>query len=146
MKKLVREVDHLIYCVPNLEEAIAWFEEQAGVRPVVSGKHPTKGTRNALVNLGNKCYLELLAADYENTSFNGNRWMGVDTIETPTMTRWSLKSEHLQNDSRMLKSYHSAMGVIEGGQRQTSTGEILHWKMSLPLAEPLVEIIPFITD
>jgi hypothetical protein len=80
-----------------LEEAIAWFEEQAGVRPVVGGKHPTKGTKNALVNLGNKCYLELLAADCENTSFSGNRWMGVDTIETPTMTRWSLKSEHLAN-------------------------------------------------
>jgi hypothetical protein len=48
----------------------------------------------------------------------------------------------------MLKSYHSAMGVIEGGQRQTSTSteEMLHWKMSIPLAEPLVEIVPFITD
>lgn len=141
-----REIDHLVYCVPNLEEAISWFEEKTGVRPVVGGKHLTKGTKNALVNLGNKCYLELIAADFGNTSFRGSRWMGIDDIKAPKMSRWSLKSENLAHDRKILINYHPEMGVIDGGQRKTEEGEVLHWEMILPLATPSAEVIPFMTD
>ena len=38
------------------------------------------------------------------------------------------------------------MGIIQGGQRQTSTGNMLTWEMILPLPFPTVEPIPFMTD
>ena len=146
MTNLTRPIDHLVYAVPDLEEAMSWFEKKSGVLPVIGGKHLTKGTKNALVNLGNKCYLELIAADLDNTTFSGNRWMGVDVIKLPKMTRWSLKTNDLVKDSKVLRDHNPEMGLMEEGQRKTTSGEMLNWQMTVPLPEPLVEVVPFITD
>ena len=62
----MRQIDHIVYTVPNLEKAIDWFAEISGIRPAFGGYHTTQGTKNAVVNLGNSCYLELLAADDAN--------------------------------------------------------------------------------
>src|SRR5210317_1322238 len=103
MEITTQQIDHLVYAVPDLEQAIIWFEEKSGVRPIAGGRHPTKGTKNALVNLGNQCYLELITADESNPSFTRSRWMGIDLLEEPKMTRWSLKSEHLAEISQILR-------------------------------------------
>jgi hypothetical protein len=55
-----------------------------GVKPVIGGRHLLHGTKNALINLGNQCYLEILAKDEENPTFKGTRWMGIDLITQPT--------------------------------------------------------------
>lgn len=141
-----RKTDHIVYAVPDLDAAVEWFEEQTGVRPVFGGYHKTQGTKNAIVNLGNKCYLEILAIDEANTAIGSPRWMGIDMIEKPQITRWSLKSDKLNHDSKILKKYNTKMGNIQGGQRQTSTGNTLTWEMIMPLASPIVELIPFMTD
>jgi len=140
-----RKIDHIVYAVPDLEVAINEFEKLSGVRPVFGGYHTTKGTKNAIVNLGNDCYLEILAIDEENASVTPPRWMGIDFIKTPQITRWSLKSNQLNQDSEILQKYHAEMGIIQSGQRKTNTGE-LTWEMILPLATPAVELIPFMTD
>jgi len=141
-----RTIDHIVYTVINLEAAIDEFEKLSGVRPVFGGYHTTKGTKNAIVNLGGECYLEILAIDERNTSIVPPRWMGVDLVKSPQITRWSLKSDDLQQDREILQKYKPEMGVIQGGQRQTSTGDMLTWEMILPLAQPLVESVPFMTD
>jgi len=141
-----RKIDHIVYTVTNLDAAIDEFEKLSGVRPVFGGYHTTKGTKNALVNLGDNCYLEILTIDEGNTAIKPPRWMGVDFVKTPQITRWSLKSNQLHQDSKILQKYHSEMGVIQGGQRQTTVGDTLTWEMILPLATPLVEPIPFMTD
>jgi len=141
-----RKIDHIVYAVPDLEKAINEFEKLSGVRPVFGGYHTTKGTKNAIVNLGNECYLEILAIDEENTTVKPPRWMGVDLVKTPQITRWSLKSNQLQQDSDILQKYKSEMGIIQGGQRKTGMGDTLTWEMILPLGTPAVELVPFMTD
>jgi len=64
---MTKKTDHIVYAVTNLEAAIDEFEKLSGLRPVFGGYHTTKGTKNALVNLGNECYLEILAIDEGNT-------------------------------------------------------------------------------
>jgi len=141
-----RAIDHIVYAVPDLEEAMDQFEQQSGVRPVFGGYHTNQGTKNALVNLGDVCYLEFLTIDEENHSVSPPRWMGVDLITTPKITRWSLKSSNLKKDSEVLKNYNPSMGVVQGGQRKMTNGRLLTWEMAMPLAEPEVEIVPFLTD
>lgn len=141
-----RIIDHIVYAVPNLEEGITRFTELTGVEPVFGGYHTTKGTKNGLVRLGDNCYLEILAVDHENKKVTPPRWMGVDLINVPQITRWSLKSDNLKVDSEVLKAYHPDMGGIQGGERKTATDDWLRWQMILPLANPLVEVIPFFTD
>ena len=142
----MRQIDHIVYTVPDLAAAMDWFEEISGIRPAFGGYHTTQGTKNAVVNLGNQRYLEILAADEENTAIQPPRWMGVDFLEQAQMTRWSLKSTNLPADSHTLKGYDLEMGRIEGGQRKTTSGNLLTWEMIMPLAAPQLEVMPFMTD
>jgi len=141
-----RKIDHIVYAVLNLEEAMQWFEKLTRIAPIFGGFHTTQGTKNALVNLGNNCYLELLAIDKQNTAITAPRWMGIDQITAPQITRWSLKTNQSTKDSKVLKAYDAKMGQIQGGQRKMTNGELLVWDMIMPLANPAVEIIPFMTD
>lgn len=138
--------DHLVYTVPNLEAAIDDLEAKLGVRPVFGGYHDTQGTKNALINLDHGAYLEILAADDNNTAIPPPRWMGVDVLTKAQMTRWALKSADLPADSKILREYDAAMGTIFGGSRQTAGGGWLRWEMILPTATPEVEVIPFMVD
>jgi len=135
-----------VYAVPNLEEAILEFEKSSGVKPIFGGYHDTQGTKNALVNLSNGAYLELLAIDGSNLSIKGDRWMGVDLISEPKITRWALKTDNIQEDGKILQSSNPNMGNIKGGQRKMQNGKMLTWELTMPLATPEVEMIPFITD
>ncbi len=146
MKIAGRAIDHIVYAVPNLEEAIYFFEKEHGLSPTIGGRHITKGTKNALLNLGMGCYLEILAIDSDNQNVIAPRWMGIDLIKEAKVTRWSLKSDHLEKDQAILRAYQKDMGVIEQGERETPEGSFLRWKMILPLAEPEIELIPFMTD
>jgi len=141
-----RKIDHIVYAVTDLEKAVDHLNELLGVRPMPGGVHTTKGTKNALLNLGHACYLEILAVDESNTNITGPRWMGVDLIEEAQITRWSIKSNRLIEDQKILQSYDEALGEIQGGQRKMSNGEMIQWEMILPLATPMIDIMPFMTD
>ena len=58
-----RKIDHIVYAVQDLSATMVQFEEKSGIKPIFGGFHKSFGTKNALVALGNGCYLELLAAD-----------------------------------------------------------------------------------
>lgn len=141
-----RKIDHIVYCVSDLDKAIDNLKNLLGIRPVIGGSHLTKGTKNALLNLGNKCYLEILAIDSNNVDFEGQRWMGIDLIDGPKITRWSLKSENLKKDSEILGQISKELGKIDGGSRMTADGRLLSWQMILPTSSPEIELLPFMTD
>ena len=113
--------------------------------PTFGGYHKTLGTKNALVNLGDECYFEILAID-DNSPINPPRWMGIDLITKPTITRWALKSENLEEDSLILKNYNPKLADIKSGQRTLTSGDVLKWKLTMPLSEPAVEVAPFLLD
>jgi len=142
----MRKIDHIVYAVPDLDKAVDSFEEKTGIRPVFGGHHGKQGTKNALVNLGEGGYLELLAVDEHNPNVHPPRWMGVDLLTESRITRWAIKSQNLVSDAQLLKSYRPELGITHFGQRQTSKGDLLQWGMTLPSANPLVEDVPFMTD
>lgn len=143
---MINKIDHIVIAVPNLEEGILWIEKKLGVRPVYGGLHTTEGTHNALLNLGNECYLELLAVDFSNIKINAPRWMGVDLIDEPTVTRWAVKSKNLEEEIVFLKNINPLLRNFKAGSRVKSDGTVLKWQLSIPLPEPKVEVTPFLID
>ena len=139
-------IDHLVYAVPDLPTALDWFAEQTGIRPAVGGRHLTRGTHNAVVSLGDGAYLEIIAPDPENHDVAPPRWMAVDAIAKPTLTRWALKSDDLERDAALLQAINPHHGRIVDGSRSLTDGATLNWRMTLPQSEPLVELLPFLLD
>ena len=139
-------LDHIVYAVSDLDLASKELEQKLGVAPIFGGHHTTEGTKNALINLKDGMYLELIAIDHNNKNIIQNRWMGVDLLTKNQITRFALTSEDLAKDSITLKKYDPTMGVLKKGSRYTASGHTLQWELLMPLPTPEVDLIPFMLD
>ena len=54
-------LDHVIIGCNDLDAGIRFVQERTGVRAVPGGVHPDRGTSNALLSLGDRQYLEIMA-------------------------------------------------------------------------------------
>lgn len=90
-------IDHLVYATPDLNATVNALEAQLGVRPSVGGQHPVLGTRNALLSLGPRMYLEIVGPDPQQPSPDGPRWFRIDTLTEPTLVTWCAAATELES-------------------------------------------------
>jgi len=141
--------DHLVYAVPDLDAACTAFAKTTGVKPVPGGAHPGRGTRNALVRLGERTYFELIGPDAQQPAPSAGRWMSVDAVSSPTLTRWAVATTDLPATSNTIAQLYppsAASPPITAGSRQTTDGDTLIWSMLPPRPRPTIDVIPFAID
>ncbi len=78
MTRLACRIDHLVLACAGLEQGARFVRERLGVEPQPGGRHVTMGTHNALLGLGARTYLELIALDPDGQA-QRPRWFGLDT-------------------------------------------------------------------
>src|SRR6185295_9043739 len=81
-------IDHIMIGVADLDAGIAAFERVTGVAPVRGGRHPMRGTENALVSLGGGAYLEIIAP--QRDAQPNEMVTGLRTLKAPALVGWAV--------------------------------------------------------
>src|SRR4029077_14510397 len=86
-------LDHILLGCGDLERAIAWVEERTGVKAAFGGVHPGRGTQNALLSLGTRHYLEIIAPDPKQGGTAGAQSsvarLGLRELVEPRLVSWA---------------------------------------------------------
>ncbi len=129
---MVNNLDHFIWAVSDLDDGIAEFADLTGVQAEKSGTHPGRGTRNALLALGDDIYLEILAPDPDqdlDRTFGGQ----LRNLERSKIFGYLMKGSALGP----LAKIYSDNGVTCDGpfsaERSQSDGSLLKWELLIPL-------------
>ncbi len=136
-------LDHIILGINDLDQGIAWIEGRTGVRAVFGGVHPGRGTRNALLSLGPRRYLEILAPDPQQSSQSW--YKELRTLREPRLIGWAA---HREDIAALAKQARAAGFGIDGpndGSRARPDGKTLRWK-SFRLKDDRGGLLPFFIE
>jgi hypothetical protein len=139
-------LDHLLWGATDLDVAIDHIERLTGVRAAAGGRHPGEGTRNALLRLGPRSYLEIIAPDPLNPPAGRSRWLGLDTLAAPRLITWAASVPDIAARAAAARVAGVPLGDVREGRRVRDDGEALSWRLTYP--DPLVGdgLVPFLID
>ena len=137
-------IDHIVFAVPDLIWGIEYIKEKTGISPVIGGQHQGLGSWNALLSLGPNVYLEIIAPDPKQPI--KPIWLGLKNLQSPRLTRWAAKSNHIDQLYESAQKMSIDIGSIAPYQRKKEDGSLLSWKLSNPLTDHGDGLIPFFID
>jgi Glyoxalase-like domain len=112
-------LDHIILHTGSLSLGSAAFARLTGVTPVVGGRHPGRGTQNALVSLGQGRYLELLAPLVDSGPAEPLRPEG-----------WAVHTSDLTALGERLRATDLLLSDPSPGSRRLPSGGLLTWSVA----------------
>jgi hypothetical protein len=139
-------IDHLVYATADLDTGMNEIEALLGVRPVIGGRHPDFGTHNALLSLGPKTYLEVIAPDPDTQEPDRGRLLGVSDKQQSRLATWVLRCEPIGEMVDVAVIAGVGLGSVETGSRQAPDGALLTWQLTDPYALPFHGAVPFLID
>jgi Glyoxalase-like domain len=137
-------IDHLVYAVPSLPAAVAGVAERFGVRAQAGGKHLGLGTHNALLALGPRTYLEIIAPDPEQPETSRPRPFGLDGVSHGRLAGWALACDDIDAAVARARSRGYDPGDVTDGRRVGPTGTALQWRMTI--SRTAGGLVPFLIN
>ena len=144
--ELPSRIDHLVYACADLQRGIAEIEQMLGVRAAFGGRHPMWGTHNALIALGPRTYLELIAPDVERAPAAEARPFGLDRVARSHLIAWAANSAALdaQRGEAARRGVH--LGEVQSGRRRRPDNVMLGWRLTDLRCVMGDGLVPFLID
>ncbi|WP_369363562.1 VOC family protein [Streptomyces sp. CG4] len=139
-------LDHLVLATPDLAATVAEFARRTGVTPVPGGVHLGLGTRNHLVGLGGRSYLEILGPDPEQPEPTGPRPFGVDGPAGPRTLTWAISPADLDTAITTARARGYDPGPARPMSRRTPDGTVLRWRLTDGNHAHPSGLVPFLID
>jgi hypothetical protein len=139
------QIDHILLGTPDLDTGIAFAKALFGVQPEMGGSHPD-GTRNALLSLADKTFLEILAPDPAQGRCPGMA-EALRQLPSPALLTWATRS----NDDLVTAATRAAAeGLVPIGpahsSRTSANGNVLNFDLLFLAGHPYGAIVPFLID
>lgn len=123
--------DHLVVAATTLAEGIDYVSTLTGTVPHPGGRHIGMGTHNALIRLGERLYLEIIAIDPDSARPTRKRWFDLDNIalqaellEHPRLVHWVARTHDI---ATAVQACPAALGTVHAFDR----GDY-RWRISVP--------------
>jgi hypothetical protein len=144
-------LDHILLGCSDLDRGIAFVEKHTGIAPAFGGVHPGRGTRNALLSLGEpsrvelnpRRYLEIIAPDPEQSGAPDH--YGLLKLTEPRLVGWAAHPGDLNEFATRLRNRDIAFDGPNPGSRKRGDGLLLKWK-TLNLKDDLGGLLPFFIE
>jgi hypothetical protein len=133
-------LDHIILGCSDLDRGIELVQEKAGVRPAIGGVHPGRGTRNALLSLGERRYLEIIAPDPAQREIV--HFPQIRQMTDPRLVGWAVHPPDIAAIAKQLRDNQIAFQGPDDGSRKRPDGRVLTWK-TINLADDRHGLLPF---
>ena len=123
-------LDHLVVACRDLAQGAAWLRGRLGVDPQPGGKHRLMSTHNAVLRLGARTYLELIATDPNAPKPVRPRWFGLDdpdlqrrVAEAPFLQSWVVASPDVTRAAQLVPALGDVVALSRG---------VLAWRITIP--------------
>jgi hypothetical protein len=134
-------IDHVIVGTADLEEGIRQLAELTGAAPERGGQHPGRGTQNALLSLGTRTYLELIAP----VSGPPPEMKFLSELKQLTPIGWAIGTRDLDATKSRLEAAGFRVSAPRPGSRVRPDGQVLQWRTAA-LEDVPGDLTPFLIE
>ena len=124
-------LDHLVVAATTLGAGSDWALHTLGVRAQPGGRHLAMGTHNALIGLGPRLFLEIIAIDPQATPPARPRWFDLDDprmraklAEGPALIHWVARTSDIDVDATRTQLDPGAILPMQRGD--------FTWRITVP--------------
>ena len=117
-------LDHIIVTAASLQEGVDYVRQALGVEMQAGGEHARMGTHNRLLKLGEKLFLEVIAANPDAPRPDRPRWFQLDepeSVKAPRLASWVARCDYIH-----------ALAPASLGKIETMTRESFRWLITIP--------------
>jgi catechol 2,3-dioxygenase-like lactoylglutathione lyase family enzyme len=143
-------LDHILLGCSDLDRGVAFIEQRLGVRAALGGVHPGRGTQNALVSLGSRHYLEIIAPDPQQAGVKLPQALELQQrsllgLKEPRLVAWAAHPGNLDDFAARLRNAGIAFQGPQPGSRKRPDGRVLQWR-TLNLQDDHGGVLPFFIE
>src|SRR5258708_4639860 len=136
-------LDHILLGCNDLDKGIEFVQEGTGVLPAIGGVHPGRGTRNALLSLGERRYLEIIAPDPAQPEIA--HFPQIRSMTAPRLIGWAVHPADIAAVAKQLRENKVEFTGPTDGSRKRPDDRVLNWK-TINLADDRHGLLPFFIE
>lgn len=127
-------LDHLVIAGTDLLALVAWWRNMTGTTPARGGSHAGYGTRNALVGIDSRTYIELIAPDPDQPDPPDPRPFGIDDLAPLSfgLVTYALAVDDLDDALTRVRASGIDPGRARSMSRALGDGRLLEWRLAIP--------------
>jgi len=142
---LPENLDHILLGTPELQAGIDFVEKHTGVRATFGGVHPGRGTQNALLSLGDRRYLEIIAPDPAQPGVKNPIASNLHSLVEPRLIGWAAHPGSVSDFAEKLRAAGIGLEGPTPGSRKRPDGKLLKWQI-VSLADTAAGLLPFFIE